>query len=250
MQFISLTTTKNINGLYNREHMTNIRKGLNGGTRFKIKGASPYVDVRQSIGLLESNFFSVGAMSVSLKVVADGANNFISLRNISISVSDIVRAWSEAGSMTVVEVVDFNRRSLLRCTDTLAEIKAMLIGGVEKECVLNFISNDDGIGSFLPVFNFQFLKNTYVGNISFLETETPGVYTLYSTDGEFLEKFTVPGDTIVESFYPNGDKITAQWKDVNTIEIKTYLADDLETPALGVANNTFIAVRTFNPAAL
>lgn len=120
----------------------------------------------------------------------------------------------------------------------------------EKECVLNFISNHDEGAPSLPLFNFEFLKNTYAGNVSFLETKTPGVYTLYSTDGEFLEKFTVPGDTIVESFYPNGDKITAQWKDATTIEIKTYLADDLETPALGVANNTFITVRTFNPAAL
>lgn len=52
------------------------------------------------------------------------------------------------------------------------------------------------------------------------------------SDGKFVEDMTNPYSAV--GFDILGNKFTAEWIDVNTIRLHTYLADDLETLADGV----------------
>lgn len=120
----------------------------------------------------------------------------------------------------------------------------------EKELVLNFIENSDAEIESPGVFDYKILKNTYGCSCAFKETKTPGVYNLIFSEPVLIDNFTVPGSVVVEGFFSNGNKITAQRTFDNIIEIKTYLAEDFETPALGVVDNTIISVKTYNSLAL
>lgn len=76
------------------------------------------------------------------------------------------------------------------------------------------------------------LQDTTVEGVTYTRIAA-GQYHLVSGDHEFVQNKTIP-EELEQLILPNGDKVTIEWVDDETIEIMTYLAADLATPADGV----------------
>jgi hypothetical protein len=76
------------------------------------------------------------------------------------------------------------------------------------------------------------LQDTTVSGVSYIRISA-GKYHLISGDHEFVQNKTFP-EQLEELNLPNGDKVTIEWIDDETIEIMTYLAADTAVPADGV----------------
>jgi len=88
------------------------------------------------------------------------------------------------------------------------------------------------------------LNNTMEGEIV-ISRESAGVYHITSVDSEFTQEKTSP-EVIESTIKENGDKITAEWKSVSVIEIKTYLSTDTSTLADGVLTKQLIYLEIYN----
>ena len=70
-----------------------------------------------------------------------------------------------------------------------------------------------------------------------------GVYTL-SRNNAFKEDKTVPKrDSYID---PDGNKITLDWTDANTMTLKTYAAVDTEVLADDVLSDQYLTIQVFN----
>lgn len=76
------------------------------------------------------------------------------------------------------------------------------------------------------------LQDTTVEGVTYTRISA-GKYHLISGDHEFVQNKTIP-EELEELTLPNGNKVSIEWIDDETIEIMTYLAADLATPADGV----------------
>jgi len=76
------------------------------------------------------------------------------------------------------------------------------------------------------------LQDTTVEGVAYARISA-GKYHLISGDHEFVQNKTIP-EELEELILPNGDKVTIELIDDETIEIMTYLAADTAVPADGV----------------
>ena len=76
------------------------------------------------------------------------------------------------------------------------------------------------------------LQDTTVSGVMYARISA-GKYHLISGDHEFVQNKTIP-EELEELILPNGDKVTIELIDDETIEIMTYLAADTAVPADGV----------------
>ena len=70
-----------------------------------------------------------------------------------------------------------------------------------------------------------------------------GTY-LFTSNGKFIEGKTTPNKDAYTDI--DGNYITAEWVDINTITLKTYAAIDTEVLADGVLENQYFNIETYN----